>query len=725
MTQLAGGAARHLRSLIVEDSERDAQLVLRRLEEAGYEVAWERVQTGEAMAAALASPWDVVLSDFGMPGFDAFGALKVMREGGHDLPFIVISGTIGEDVAVECMRAGAHDFFLKGKLTRLPAAIEREIHEAELRRSERSMARSLEALHEIAFAAGGPADAERLARFAADRARELLGADIAAIYRWDERGRVLRLIAQSDDGAGARVEVLAPGEGVSGAAFMRVEPVAVDDYRSPPEGVRAPATGLTGSALAVPLVIGDRVFGTFYVRSLRPDPYGPERLRTLQLLGGQLAPALASAELVAELRHRTLHDPLTGLPNRSSLRAALEREMSSSSVAGAPPCAVLLADLDGFKAVNEALGREAGDDVLRQVAERLRSGVSEKSLGAHLGADEFAVLLPGRGLAAAEAVAERMLRGLDQPFPVQGQTVVVAASIGIAVSPEHGCDSDLLLRRAETAMHGAKRSGSTFAVYSPALEEHTAEALALVGELRRGIEQDELVLHYQRQVELASMQTIGYEALVRWQHPTRGMLAPARFIPLAERTGLSRALFEWSLRRALRDATAAGVSDEVTIALNISVWNLLDAELPDLVDGALREAGLPAGRLTLEITERGVMADPERAIKVLETLREIGAKVSLDDFGTGHSSMSYLQRLPIDELKIDHAFVQGVPADRRNVAILRATVDLARGLGLVALAEGVENEETLSTLVSLKCERAQGFHLGLPMTAADTLTSSA
>ncbi|MGH2377424.1 MAG: two-component system response regulator [Candidatus Limnocylindria bacterium] len=723
MSRTATGPRRGLRALIVEDSERDAQLVLRRLDEAGYDVTWERVQTREAMAGALASPWDVVISDFGMPHFDAFAALDVLREAGQDLPFIVVSGTIGEDVAVECMRAGAHDFFLKGKLTRLPAAIDREIHEAELRRSERTMARSLEALHEIAFAAEGPADAERLALFSADRARQLLHADTAAVYRWDEAGQVLRLIAQRDDGTGVDVQVLAPGEGVSGAAFSRGEPVQVDDYAAPPPGIHPPVPGLTGSALAVPLTVGDRVFGTFYVRSHVAAPYRPEEVRTLQLLSAQVAPALAAAQLVEELRIRALHDPLTGLPNRPALRDALERALSDEAASGSS--ALLLADLDSFKDVNEALGREAGDDVLRQVAARLRAGVSERSFAAHLGADEFAVLLPGRDRAAAESVAERMLHGLDEPFSVEGQTVALTACVGVAVSPDHGSDPEVLLGRAEVALRSAKRSGPTFATYSPALEERTVESLALVGELRGAIERDELVMHYQRQVALATMRTVGHEALVRWQHPTRGLLAPAKFVSSAERSGLSRALFEWTLGRVLEDRSRAGPSEGQTVALNMSVRNLLDAELPRVIESALRRSNVQASGLVLEITEQGVMVDPDRAVRILERLRQIGIKLSIDDFGTGYSSMAYLQRLPVDELKIDRVFLHGIPTDRRNVSIVRATIDLARGLGISALAEGVEDETTLAALVTLGCERAQGYHLGRPLPAADALGDGA
>jgi diguanylate cyclase (GGDEF)-like protein len=717
MTVRPGAARRRLRVLVVEDREADAELVVARLRDAGNDVEWERVQTAEAMRAALArEAWDAILSDFQMPSFDAFGALRVAAKSGLDLPFIVVSGTIGEDTAVEAMRAGAHDYFLKGQLTRLPAAIEREIEEAGHRRSERRMARALAALNDVAYAAGGPPDVKRLARFAADRARELLGSDVVAtIYWWDEQEAALRLLAEGDDGLGPRVTSIPPGVGAVGEAFVRREPVTID-HAHPPEGFRPAAPGLTGRSLAVPLVAGDRALGAFLVRAIHPGPpFGDDDTRILTLLAAQVAPAIESARLFEELRHRASHDPLTGLPNRVALLEALGSVLRAG--AGRAACALLLADLDSFKAINEALGREAGDEILRQTAARLRDGAGEIGFAAHLGADEFALMLRSRGATAAERTAARMLRGLDRPFSVQGQSVAAAASIGIAVSPDHGTDAELLLRRAEIAMHSAKRSGSTFAMYSPSLEEHTAERLGLVGQLRGAIERDELVLHYQRQVELTSMRTIGYEALVRWQHPERGLLSPAMFVPLAERLGLSRVLFEWSLRTALSEGGALGVDSGIVLALNLSVRNLLDADLPGLVEKALRDAGREPGSLCLEVTEQGVMAEPERAIKVLERLRAIGLKVSIDDFGTGYSSMAYLQRLPADELKIDRTFLRDIPNDRRNVAIVRATIDLARGLGIAALAEGVEDEGTLAALVTLGCDRAQGFHLGRPAPA--------
>ena len=417
-------------------------------------------------------------------------------------------------------------------------------------------------------------------------------------------------------------------------------------------------------------------------------------------------------------RRLALTDELTGLGNRRRLYAALER-------LGDGPATLLLVDLDRFKELNDTLGHQAGDRLLEQIGERLQRlaerAWDERVTLARLGGDEFAVLLPdggdaGRGLIEAALVRE----ALQQPLVLRGITVRVEASVGIAVFPQDGATADTLLARADVAMYEAKRQHSGVEVYAPEIDGHSRERLALFGELRQAIDDGQLVLHYQPQRDLRSGRITMVEALVRWDHPQRGLLGPGEFIPLAEQTDLMRPLTLHVLERALQQVAAwerTGIS--LGVAVNIAVANLLDADFPAAVAAAVDRSGVPADRLQLEITENVVMADPVRAAQVLADLGRIGVRLSLDDFGTGYSSLAYLKQLPVEELKIDRSFVMGMAADGLDAAIVRSTIDLARNLGLQVVAEGVEDAATLANLEALGCDLAQGFYLSRPVPPAE------
>ncbi len=438
------------------------------------------------------------------------------------------------------------------------------------------------------------------------------------------------------------------------------------------------------------------------------------------LLGGLGLLWLALFTLVArasrQLRQQALNDPLTGLPNRTSLYQRVRRVGGSVGVFGGL-AGLLLIDLDRFKEVNDTLGHDHGDRLLRDVADRLRDALRRGDMLARLGGDEFAVLLhdlPDR--AAATELAGRLLDALERPFVVRGVTVQLGASIGVALCPDHGTDVTSLVRRADVAMYEAKREQGRIRVYNPARDPNSPDRLQRLSELRRGLQQGELVLHYQPKVSVEGGAVTGVEALVRWEHPQHGLLAPGEFLPLAERTGMMNELTRWVVDAALRQARAwqdAGV--EVPIAINLAAANILDAALPDMVGERLAHHGVPGERLTCELSEHTVMADPRRATEVLQRLRGLGVRISLDDFGTGHSSLAYLKDLPLDEVKIDRAFVSGMVGDANDALIVRSTIDLARNLGLEVVAEGVEGEDVLDRLRTLHCDEAQGFHLSRPL----------
>jgi diguanylate cyclase (GGDEF)-like protein len=420
------------------------------------------------------------------------------------------------------------------------------------------------------------------------------------------------------------------------------------------------------------------------------------------------------------LRHQALHDDLTDLPNRALLYDRMEDALTAAERNG-EPAALLLIDLDRFKEVNDTLGHDSGDRLLEEVAVRLREVVRRGDTLARLGGDEFAVLLrgiPHRGLAAE--LAGRLQDALARPFTLNGVVAALDASIGIAHCPEHGTDVHTLVQRADVAMYDAKRSRTSIETYSPERDPYSAERLQLLGELRAAIGAGELVLHYQPKVDVVSQRVIGVEALVRWQHPVHGLLPPVAFIPLAERTGAISDLTRWVLDAALAQARVwsdAGL--DLTMAVNLAAANIADATLPDAVAALLERHGIAGDRLECEISEHTVMADPRRAMGILERLRALGVRLSLDDFGTGHSSLSYLKRLPLDEVKIDRSFVMNMIEDDNDAAIVRTTIDLARNLGLEVVAEGVESQQIMNDLSALSCDVAQGFFLSRPLPAAE------
>jgi diguanylate cyclase (GGDEF)-like protein len=422
------------------------------------------------------------------------------------------------------------------------------------------------------------------------------------------------------------------------------------------------------------------------------------------------------------IRQQALSDALTGLPNRTLLldRAAQAIRQADRELV---PAALLLIDLDRFKEVNDTLGHHCGDQLLVQVGQRLRAALRGVDTVARLGGDEFAVLLPrittGEG---AVTVAGKLQAALQEPFTLQGLALEVEASIGLALYPEHGSDPDELLQRADIAMYVAKDTHAGFVLFDPRQDQHSPRRLALLGELRRAIEGRQLLLHYQPKIDAHSGQVLGVEALVRWQHPTHGLVPPAEFIPLAERTGLIGPLTHYVMDAALhqcRDWRQAG--HELPVAVNVSARRLLDLAFPDEVAELLARWEVPARLLVVEITESAIMADPAHAMQILGRLNQMGVGLSIDDFGTGYSSMAYLKSLPVHELKVDRSFVSQMTSNSSDAVIVRSTVDLGRNLGLRVVAEGVEDQTTLEALDALGCDAVQGYHVSRPVTPDDLI----
>jgi diguanylate cyclase (GGDEF)-like protein len=417
-----------------------------------------------------------------------------------------------------------------------------------------------------------------------------------------------------------------------------------------------------------------------------------------------------------ENRHQSLHDTLTGLPNRTLFHDRVHQALLTGRREGLR-MAVMIMDVDRFKEINETLGHQNGDRLLRLIALRLRGTLRESDTIARLGGDEFGLLLPKVDPPGAAAqVARKVIKALkDEPLVVGGLTLDVGASIGIALYPEHGEDVDTLLRRADVAMYAAKESLSGYESYREDHNRYSPSRLALAGELRRAIEDRNLILHYQPKAELGSGRIRGVEALVRWPHPNRGLLTAEEFVPLAENTGLIKSLTLFVLDTGLRQLRAWRRSGlDITVAVNISAANLHDPRFPRDVNQLLRKWKVDPSWLELEITESSIMKDSVRGLEVLAELSGMGVRLSIDDFGTGYSSLAYLKQLPVQEIKIDKSFVLGLVADPSAAMIVRSVIDLGRNLGLSVVAEGVETEAIWRRLGSLGADLAQGFYLARP-----------
>lgn len=452
------------------------------------------------------------------------------------------------------------------------------------------------------------------------------------------------------------------------------------------------------------------------------------------------------AHLYDEYEEAAFIDQLTSLPNRALFLDRLQQMILLSKRKG-ERFGIMLLDLDGFKEINDALGHQVGDKLLQQIAERLKRTIrasstiarvvdephsggyeseavrnSESTL-ARLGGDEFAILLPNlTGIEGAITVAKRIAEVLEPHAEIDGNSIVVAGTLGISMFPEHGEDGEALLRRADIALYVAKHIQNDFSIYDPAYDTHSVKQLALKAELRAAIEEDQMVLFYQPKLDFKKGCVVSVEALIRWQHPQRGMIPPDQFIPLSEQRGLIGPLTEWVIKKALwqyNQWQSQGI--HLQIAVNLSSRVLFDLSLPTKIERLLTEARLPPSAISFEITEEATMIDPRRALDIMNRLNEMGLLLSIDDFGTGYSSLGYLKRLPVDEIKIDRSFVMDMEESENDAKIVHATIDLAHNLGLRVVAEGVETETALKMLKDLNCDYAQGYYLSRPIPADDLI----
>ncbi len=533
---------------------------------------------------------------------------------------------------------------------------------------------------------------------------------------------VARVLAEATSVDGAIPRVI---DAVCATFGWQTGRAALRDLEGPQDGdregvaARVWATSTTtwhetgGGTLGVPVLLRSELLGVLEFTGLR-EPDDNLRL-TLAVIASQLAQFIERKDAESKLVHQALHDALTGLPNRTLFHDRVAQGLRRSRRTGMS-CAVLLMDLDRFKEVNDTLGHEAGDALLHQLGDRLRSCTRAEDTVARIGGDEFGFLFTDVDEPQTKELVARIQLELRNPFTVQGLSLHVEASVGIAVFPDHGDSGEQLLQRADVAMYSAKRAGSGFAFYDANHDDHTPTRLVLIGDLRRGLESEELSVHYQPQVELGSGRVAAVEALLRWEHPTHGLLHPEMFLPAAERGGLAGLVTRYVLEQVLRHQQQWRSAGRVLpVAVNVSMLNLLDQDFPGEVIALLAQANVPPELLTLEITEHTAVIDSALVEAALAWLGANGVRVAIDDFGTGYSSLARLRRLPLHAIKVDRSFVQAMTSDADDAAIVRSTIDLAHNLGLEVIAEGVATADVYNELRRLDCDLAQGFFIATPM----------
>ncbi len=478
----------------------------------------------------------------------------------------------------------------------------------------------------------------------------------------------------------------------------------------------------SGAVLTIPAAFTVSALGLLiYDHFSRLDPIALAlAMGTMVFAFARTALTFRDVRALAETRRQAMTDDLTSMPNRRHFLRRVHDGIIASRATG-ESVALLIVDLDHFKELNDTLGHDAGDQLLRQVGERLHGVLRASDTAARLGGDEFGVLLPDSSDGAnAELVAEKILKAIAQPFPIKSVGLRVTASIGIALFPEHAENDEQLMQHADVAMYEAKAAQSGYACYARERDKHSLERLTLAGELSHALENGEIEAHFQPKADAGSRRIVGVEALVRWQHPTRGLISPAEFVTVAEQAGLGRALTRRMLDLALTQARIwRDEGFDLHVAVNTTVADLQDTQFPAEVAATLEAHGLPPEALVLEVTENMVLADPVRVGDVLAQLGELGLGLSLDDFGTGFSSLTHLKSLPVGEVKIDRSFVGRMTTDPVDAAIVQATIQLAHSIGIRVVAEGIEDQVTWSSLVANRCELVQGYALSRPLPAID------
>jgi len=726
-----------LRLLILEDAAAEAELTVRALKTAGLDCAWQRVDSETEFRAGLRERPDIVLSDFSLPRFDGMSALAIAASEAPGIPFIFVSGTIGEERAIEALKHGAVDYVLKTNLARLGPAVKRALGEAASDRARRQaeervarLTRVLQMLSGISTAVVRVRDRTELLEEASRIAHSVGNYVCALVVLIDPRTRVARVAAWAGAGREFQGELTfkvddsgrrETGESVTDRALRTGEVAVCDDVAQVAGplrfGDKLETLGIRSLA-SIPLLIEDTPVGAFTVGGAGAGMFGEEEMRMLQEVAANLSFALQYLYKEDTVRFLSYFDPVTGLAKRSLFCERLARSLGRR--AGEIQEVVVVAfDVEGLGAINDSLGRHVGDRVLQFVADALRCNFGGSEGLAHLEGGNFAAVVldcPSYE-EAVRLIHDRITAAFAKPLRAAGHEIPVAVRAGLARYPENGADAEALLQNAEAALHKARNTGERFLRYRRELSAEVADRLALERRLRLALDADQFMLHYQPKVSIATGELVGAEGLLRWNDPQTGVVSPAVFLPVLESTGLIVDVGDWVVRQAARDLerwSAKGLKP-IRLAVNVSPLQLRETQFAARFFAAAGRNLAGARGIDIEITEGALLDDTMFLGRTLQILRDAGVEVAIDDFGTGYSSLSRLAELPVDTLKIDRSFICRLAGDHTAQAVVGTIISLARAFGLSTVAEGVEREEELALLRGLQCEQSQGYLHSRPL----------
>jgi diguanylate cyclase (GGDEF)-like protein len=726
------------RVLLVEDVDYEAELVINQLRRAGLRFDWRRVETEEDLRSNLAEflP-DIILSDFNLPQFDGISALRVVRDVAPAAPFIFVSGTIGEERAIDALHAGAADYVLKNNLLRLAPAVRRALADAELRlersRQEAQIARLArvlgmlsgvnalvvrvrdrkELLQEtcrLAVRAGGYLSAVIYSKAA--------GTPRFAAVAWNGDDALRNALAEQPD-----IQTDIVGQIVqTGKVFLCNDPANPDI----PAALRAAMLGGELSVVVgLPLVVDRTPMGVLLLAARESDAVSPEELHTLREIAGNLSFALQYLQKDSKVRLLSHFDPRTGLAKRSLFCDRLSRVLSDPANQDAR-FAVSVIDIERMSLINDSFGRRIGDLLLQHVADRLRGRFRKSEHVAHFGGGTFAVFANANSRDGEELLAVMRAHAaalFGRSFLIEQEEISVAVRSGLALHPTDGEDANALVQHAELALQDARASGARQLNYNAEKHSEMMNRLAMEQKLRVALERRQFVLHYQPKIDFATRRICGAEALLRWQDPQAGLIPPAAFLSVLESTGLIVDVGAWVIEQAAVDCLEwlrAGLP--VRIAVNISPIQLRQSDFTTQVLNATGAWATKYAGLDIEITEGALQGDSADEIARLELLRSRGTKIAIDDFGTGYSSLSRLSSLPVDTLKIDRSFVMKLPESAQGITLVQTVISLAQAFSMQTVAEGVETREQFAMLLKFGCTQSQGYLHSKPVPAAEFVT---
>jgi diguanylate cyclase (GGDEF)-like protein len=753
---------RSLKILIVEDDTEDAELTLLALDSTGLSFIYDIATTSlECQQYLQSKTYDVVLSDYRLPSFNGLEAFSFVKQSGQDIPFILITGSLGEESAVECIKAGMTDYVLKDRLFRLPSVLQRALQDFALRRQQK------EAIAQIEQQAWRETIINRIVQSMRETLvlAEVLQTTVDLLHEALQVSYCL--IFQPDDLQQMRVNYVSKYSGDLGSAiigtncgfheyfrdkFIQGKQIAIHQMNDDDIAQEVKALGKKCSILSLlgtPLFYQQIYIGGISLGQCdRERTWTDNELSLVRAIADQCAIAIHQSELYqnaqtelmerkkmeAQLRHDAFHDALTGLPNRAlfldRLSHALQLSQRRSHLNNPhldEQFGVLFLDLDRFKVVNDSLGHLAGDQLLKIVAKRLVDCLRGGDTVARLGGDEFVMLLEEiEDINDVIEVAQRIQALLKVPILIDGNEIFISTSIGIALNSSHYTQPDELLRDADAAMYRAKDKGrDRYEIFNFSMHTEALRKLRLENDLRRAIDRQELRVYYQPVVSLKSGQILGFEALVRWQHPEQGLISPAEFIPLAEDAGLVGAIDFWVLEKACTQLRIwqdrFPFAADLTMNVNLSGKQFTKPDLVSQIEQILKRTNISNSSLKIEVTESILIEKTSLATQILSELKERKIKICIDDFGTGYSSLSYLHRFPIHTLKIDQSFISRVGHNSKDEEIVKAIIVLGINLGFNVVAEGIETDAQLRFLETNNCHAGQGYYLFKPL-EADKIT---